>query len=160
MPSNQTPNYRLSQWERTDRVLMEDFNADNAKIDGALKAEADARAAGDSAINAAMQTALGKKGNCQIYLASATNIDTSDSLVTAHISLPGRPLALLGFTSNSCFFTALPGVGFAAHITPGSSGLSFSANWNSSGTSVTFQRGEGSQIVLKCKLILAFYAKS
>ncbi len=37
MPSNQTPNYRLSQWERTDKVLMEDFNTDNAKIDAALK---------------------------------------------------------------------------------------------------------------------------
>ena len=33
MPSNQTPNYALNQWERDDRILMEDFNADNAKID-------------------------------------------------------------------------------------------------------------------------------
>ena len=36
MPTNHTPNYQLSQWERDDRILMEDFNADNAKIDGAL----------------------------------------------------------------------------------------------------------------------------
>ena len=36
MPSNQTPNYQLSQWERSDKVRMEDFNADNAKIDEAL----------------------------------------------------------------------------------------------------------------------------
>ena len=36
MPSNHTPNYALNQWERDDRVLMEDFNADNAKIDAAL----------------------------------------------------------------------------------------------------------------------------
>ena len=41
MPSNQTPNYALSQWERTDKVLMEDFNADNAKIDAALKSKGD-----------------------------------------------------------------------------------------------------------------------
>ena len=33
MASNQTPNYGLSQWKRTDQVRMEDFNADNAKID-------------------------------------------------------------------------------------------------------------------------------
>ena len=36
MPTNHTPNYQLSQWERDDRVLMDDFNADNAKIDAAL----------------------------------------------------------------------------------------------------------------------------
>lgn len=33
---NQTENYNLSQWAKTDRILMEDFNADNAKIDAAL----------------------------------------------------------------------------------------------------------------------------
>ena len=36
MASNQTQNYGLSQWELTDDVRMEDFNADNAKIDAAL----------------------------------------------------------------------------------------------------------------------------
>ena len=38
MPANHTPNYQLSQWERADKVLMEDFNADNAKTDAAIKA--------------------------------------------------------------------------------------------------------------------------
>ena len=36
MPSSQTPNYNLNQWSKDDRVLMEDFNADNAKIDAAI----------------------------------------------------------------------------------------------------------------------------
>ena len=36
MPTNHTPHYNLNQWERDDRILMEDFNADNAKIDTAL----------------------------------------------------------------------------------------------------------------------------
>ena len=31
-----TTNYQLNQWEKTDRILMEDFNADNAIIDAAL----------------------------------------------------------------------------------------------------------------------------
>ena len=34
----QTSNYQLNQWEKTDRILMEDFNGDNAKVDAALKA--------------------------------------------------------------------------------------------------------------------------
>ena len=38
---NATTNYQLSQWEAEDRVLRTDFNADNAKIDAALKAIAD-----------------------------------------------------------------------------------------------------------------------
>ena len=37
-----TPNYQLNQWAKSDRVMMDDFNADNAKIDAALKANADA----------------------------------------------------------------------------------------------------------------------
>lgn len=36
MPSNFTEHYNLSQWEKTDKILMEDFNADNAKLDAAL----------------------------------------------------------------------------------------------------------------------------
>ena len=36
MASNHTPNFNLSQWEKTDKVQMEDFNADNAKIDAGL----------------------------------------------------------------------------------------------------------------------------
>ena len=31
-----TENYHLNQWEPTDRVLREDFNEDNRKIDAAL----------------------------------------------------------------------------------------------------------------------------
>ena len=33
---NYTENYQLNQWEETDRVLMEDFNSDNQKIEAAL----------------------------------------------------------------------------------------------------------------------------
>ena len=42
---NQTANYGLSQWDPTDRILMENFNKDNGKIDTALKENADAIAA-------------------------------------------------------------------------------------------------------------------
>jgi hypothetical protein len=31
-----TTNYQLNQWDETDRILREDFNADNAKIDAAI----------------------------------------------------------------------------------------------------------------------------
>ena len=31
-----TTNYQLSQWAKSDRLMMDDFNADNLKIDAAL----------------------------------------------------------------------------------------------------------------------------
>ena len=31
-----TTNYQLNQWDETDRILREDFNADSAKIDAAI----------------------------------------------------------------------------------------------------------------------------
>ena len=37
---NHTEHYQLSQWEYPDRILMSDFNSDNAKIDAALAGEA------------------------------------------------------------------------------------------------------------------------
>ena len=35
-----TEQYQLSRWQKSDRILMDDFNADNAKIDAALAANA------------------------------------------------------------------------------------------------------------------------
>ena len=42
---NKTANFQLTQWEKTDRIMMEDFNRDNAAIDAALKSNADKVAA-------------------------------------------------------------------------------------------------------------------
>ena len=54
---NKTPNYQLNQWAKSDRVLMDDFNADNAKLDAALKANASAISAETSARISAVQAA-------------------------------------------------------------------------------------------------------
>lgn len=48
-----TVNYQLNQWVKSDRIQMEDFNSDNAKIDAALKSNADAVAAETAAREAA-----------------------------------------------------------------------------------------------------------
>ena len=39
-----TSHYQLNQWDKEDRILMEDFNADNLKLDTALAAVASAAA--------------------------------------------------------------------------------------------------------------------
>ena len=45
-----TVNYQLNQWVKSDRIQMEDFNSDNAKIDAALKASEDKAAAALAAV--------------------------------------------------------------------------------------------------------------
>ena len=57
---NQTTNYNLNQWQRHDRVLMDDFNADNAKIDAALAKHDAAITAEASARQTAVAAAEGK----------------------------------------------------------------------------------------------------
>ena len=85
MPSNQTQNYQLSQWVKSDQVKMEDFNADNAKIDGAL-AEHTAVLAEHAAELAAHAATLTGKGNCQIdvftYKGTGTCGDSGDTRIT------------------------------------------------------------------------------
>ena len=46
MASNQTVNFGLNQWSAEDKVLREEFNADNAKIDAAFKAMENTMSAG------------------------------------------------------------------------------------------------------------------
>lgn len=55
MSTNHTPNYNLSQWEATDKVLRVDFNGDNAKIDAALSGL-------DMSLSALSTAAAGKLG--------------------------------------------------------------------------------------------------
>lgn len=60
MASGQTQYYGLSQWEATDQVIRTDFNADNAKIDAAL------RALRENQIGAGVITALFEQQNQRI----------------------------------------------------------------------------------------------
>ena len=61
MASQETPNYRLSRWAGTDRILVEEFNDNWDKIDTALKGNADAVAAAQ-----ATATALEQKMDLQL----------------------------------------------------------------------------------------------
>lgn len=65
MASQQTPNYRLSRWAGTDRILMEEFNDNWDKIDAALA-----------------------KRNCQFYTASYTG----DGNGTKTWTFPSKPV--------------------------------------------------------------------
>jgi hypothetical protein len=134
MPSNQTSNYQLSQWERSDKIQMEDFNADNAKIDAALKAEADARTALAGTVSSQGSTlaghtsALGKKGSCQLYTTAYDGVGgTSKSL-----SFPGYPVFVWVQDSSKNGVVMCRGAGCAA----GSYGTGAAVlTWSSRGVS-------------------------
>ena len=83
MASQQTPNYRLSRWAGTDRILMEEFNSDNEKIDTALKGNADKAAA--------LQTALAGAGNCEIGMISYTGTGKNGDSNPTTVTFPKMP---------------------------------------------------------------------
>ena len=86
MATNQTTNYQLNQWEPTDQVLRTDFNADNAKIDAALKANADAAQALQSGkADAQTVSALAKTSARPVTTAAWRSARTSAT------AMSGRP---------------------------------------------------------------------
>ena len=72
---NATPNYQLSQWDAEDRVQRVDFNADNAKIDAAVKG-VDRRVDSLSSSVSTINTSLSKK-------ASTTSLNSAVSRISA-----------------------------------------------------------------------------
>ena len=108
MPTNHTPNYQLSQWERDDRILMEDFNADNAKIDAALAAQAETLT--DHAA----------------VLAKLSDLEHSP-----RIPLPGVPNLLI-VCGHSQWMLYQPESGSIAHVINGSLTGYFGVGWEGS----------------------------
>lgn len=94
MPSDYTPNYKLSQWEKSDQVLMQDFNRDNAAIDEALKTAADA---------------LIRKGNCEIWTYTYYGAGQTGSKNPNSITFPQKPLFALVIGSDGSFGVLRPG---------------------------------------------------
>ena len=60
-----TDYYQLSLWSKQDRILMDDFNADNEKLDAALKANADAVEA-EAAARADAVEDLGRRAGARL----------------------------------------------------------------------------------------------
>lgn len=80
----QTPNYALSQWDEQDRILREDFNANNAKVEQALAEQAEQLAP--------IAAQIGKLGNCQVYASSYTG---DGNTAGKSITFPSRPIIVM-----------------------------------------------------------------
>ena len=123
MPSNYTANYHLNQWAPGDKVLRTDFNQDNAAIDAAIKAEADALTqamnakADKSALDALSKTVSGqagtlaRKGNCRIYYATYIGDGSNTSGTYQNINFPGKPMfVVIGEATGSRMLFGVQGL--------------------------------------------------
>mgnify|MGYP001029955664 CR=1 FL=1 len=128
MPTNHTPHYNLNQWERDDRILMEDFNEDNAKIDAALKAEAEARTA--------LAAQVAKRGNCKIWNTDYMGTGTYGQDNPTSVTFPELPLFALITTSGGAFMLLMPGSSYGVYHSAGSGSGENSVKW--SGNTVTW----------------------
>lgn len=103
MPVKRTSKYQLSQWEKTDQVLMEDFNTDNLNVENALagleasKANQTDLAALTNTVNTKVnQTDLASLRTEVAAKAAQTALDTlnttvtklTNTLATAQASIP------------------------------------------------------------------------
>ena len=137
---NKTPNYNLSQWAKSDRVLMDDFNADNAKIDAALKAHTDALAAvprfvcgsydGDNAATKEINLGFRPKA---VYLATADGRTTyvyRDTFILGGFFFEGHPLT---FPGNGLVMAEITSTGFRVKDTGNATSDVFHVMLNAAG---------------------------
>ena len=113
-----TTNYQLNQWAKSDRVMMDDFNADNAKIDAALKANADAIAETAAAC-----------GNCRIVYGSYVGNGQYGSSNPKTLTFDGTPLFVA--LSGRYHFFAVKGCSFVQTLSsPSLADLSLPLTWD------------------------------
>ena len=126
MASQETPNYRLSRWAGTDRILVEEFNDNWDKIDAALKSNADGVAA--------LQTALASAGNCKIETSTYTGNGKNGNANRTTLTFDKMPLLVFvgGYDGqHMCLFQGYS----AARITFASASYSNTVSWGENSVS-------------------------
>mgnify|MGYP001049631350 CR=1 FL=1 len=164
MSTNHTSNYRLCQWERSDKVLMEDFNADNAKIDAALAGKAEGSAlealagtvtgkADASALSALSQTvsghaaALAGKGNCQIWTTTYVGNGYTGADYPNRVAFPKLPAVVLIASPTGVMSIFMPGQ--TAGISIGGSSPVLTVKWVGNTLTWSNHQNSGAQLNIK-----------
>lgn len=147
----QTQNFQLNQWEQTDRILMEDFNSDNGKIDAAL-------AAGQAA-REALAAAVAKCGNCRVTYSSYTGTGTSGSSNPSSLTFPEPPLLAVVVSEDGDLMLLSPEMSGTIRYTASTSSNRVSQAWEGSTVSWYSSSTANSQMNYSGQLylVLAFY---
>lgn len=83
---NQTEQFQLNQWEKSDRIMMEDFNADNLKTEQALAEHAEL---------------LRNCGNCRITTTTYKGNGSYDSSHPNSLTFDAPPVLVMVSRSGS-----------------------------------------------------------
>lgn len=94
-----TTNYQLNQWDKTDRIQMEDFNADNAMLEQVLMELA-------TRTNSLERTCA-SLGNCAVY--TETYAGTGKTGAVSR-TFPGKPMMIMVGSTTGYQFTACRGM--------------------------------------------------
>ena len=110
-----TKNYQLPQWEKADRIVMEDFNCQAAKLEAALVSHDTALAQkADKTTTSSLQTQINQKAAVSALNASVSSLQsqidgkcrivcgtyTGDGTASRTISLGVTPKAVLLFARD------------------------------------------------------------
>ena len=133
MATNYTTNYQLNQWEPADAVQRVDFNADNAKVDAALKSLSDqvVQKANQSALNTVISAvnqkadaatvsslsqtvaghtaAIAQLGNCEIYYTTYKGDGTGGEDAPCSRTFSHKPLLIAIATKDGSSAVAIRG---------------------------------------------------
>ena len=124
---NHTTNYQLSQWESTDRILMSDFNSDNAKLDAALGTLAQTR-------------------NCRVETVSYSGDGQSSRTFT----FSGKPVMItaMGYFNWACAVrgSSVAGSVYLSDVASSGSTSKLTASWGSNSVTITSPRSDASAI--------------
>ena len=86
-----TTNYQLPQWVKSDRIMMDDFNDANSKIDAALhglRTDVDAHETANTAAHASF-------GNCRAVTGTYTGQGRYGADTPNTLTFPHRPLLVI-----------------------------------------------------------------
>lgn len=128
-----TQYYQLSLWNQDDRILMDTFNGNNAKLDAALQAAAEAREG--------LAETVAQRGNCQVQFQTYTGTGSN----TVNFTFPHKPLLIVVFGTGTYFYAVQGAPRATCRLGSNSGAGTSSVTW--SGNSVTWI---GSDTIYQC----------
>ena len=144
-----TTNYNLNQWDADDPVVRTDFNEDNAKLDAALAAKANAAAVealqaavtgkAESSALSALQAVVTGKGNCRVEF--GTYVGTGNQYDTVSLTTSFSPKMIIVY--NGLLSVMFRGATYAA-VFRGNSSRAVQLTWREDGVSWRLSNGDES----------------
>ena len=113
---NYTPNYQLPQWEKTDRIMMEDFNESNQKIEAGLEEKAEILTGtyiGNGAATRSINLGFQPKALYLCEQNGAAGYISGARYICGGLALPGHPI--INTSQGNYVAVEITSTGFTLH---------------------------------------------